>query len=147
MAIPFFISSARLALAFVIGGAAFTLQAAPLSQPVAPVCPVTDTYFGTPVVDPYRWMEDLKSPEVQSWMKAQNDYTRDYLSHLPGRDALIKRVLELDNASTRVGGLSLYGTRQRPDAQALRPRRSEGRGTSPGRSAGAGRFRQTLHDQ
>jgi len=111
MAIPFFVSSARLALAFIFGGAALTLQAAPLSQPVAPVRPVTDTYFGAPVVDPYRWMEDLKSPEVQSWMKAQNDYTRDYLSHLPGRDALIKRVLALDNASTRVGELELSGTR------------------------------------
>jgi prolyl oligopeptidase len=72
---------------------------------------VTDTYFGTPVVDPYRWMENLKSPEVQGWMKAQNDYTRDYLSHLPGRDALIKRVESLDNASTRVAEVGLYGTR------------------------------------
>ena len=111
MAPPFCIPSSRLALALLLGGAALTLQAAPLSQPVAPVRPVTDTYFGTPVVDPYRWMEDLKSPEVQSWMKAQNDYTRDYLSHLPGRDALIKRVLALDNASTRVGDLGLFGGR------------------------------------
>ena len=82
-----------------------------MTQPVAPVRPVTDTYFGTQVVDPYRWMEDLKSPEVQAWMKAQNDYTRDYLSKLPGRDALIKRVLDLDNASTRIGGLSIFGGR------------------------------------
>jgi prolyl oligopeptidase len=111
MAIPFCISSPRLALAFILGGAALALPAAPLSQPVAPVRPVTDTYFGTPVVDPYRWMENLKSPEVQSWMKAQNAYTRDYLSHLPGRDALIKRVESLDNASTRVGGVELYGNR------------------------------------
>ena len=113
MVIPFRIPSRRLALAFILGGAALTLtlQAAPLSQPVAPVRPVTDTYFGTPVVDPYRWMEDLKSPEVQSWMKAQNDYTRDDLGHLPGRDPLIKRVEALDNASTRVGDLGLYGGR------------------------------------
>lgn len=111
MAIPFFAPSSRLALVLTLGGVALTLQAAPLSQPVASVRPVTDTYFGTPIVDPYRWMEELKSPEVQSWMKAQNDYTRDVLSHLPGRDALIKRVLELDNASTRVGELGLYGGR------------------------------------
>jgi len=82
-----------------------------LSQPVAPVRPATDVYFGTKVVDPYRWMENLKSPEVQSWMKAQNDYTRDYLSRLPGRDALIERVKSLDNAATRVGGVSLCGGR------------------------------------
>ena len=28
-------------------------------QPVAPVRPVTDDYFGTKVVDNYRYMEDL----------------------------------------------------------------------------------------
>jgi len=111
MAIPLCFPSLRFALALILGGAGLTLQAAPLSQPVAPTQPVIDTYFGTPVVDPYRWMENLRSPEVQSWMKAQNDYTRDYLSHLPGRDALIKRVESLDNASTRVGGVALYGTR------------------------------------
>src|SRR5471032_1538441 len=111
MAIPFCVPSTRLALALMLGGAALTLRAAPLSQPVAPVRQVTDTYFGTSVADPYRWMEDLKSPEVQSWMKAQNDFTRDYLSHLPGRDDLIKRVESLDNAATRVGGVGLYGTR------------------------------------
>ncbi len=53
----------------------------------------------------------MNSPEVQSWMKAQNDYTRDFLNHLPGRDALIQRVESLDNASTRVGGLALLGGR------------------------------------
>src|SRR5271156_7132781 len=111
MAIPFCIRSSRLVLAFILSGAAFTLQAAPLSQPVAPGQIVIDTYFGTPVVDPYRWMEDLKSPEVQSWMKAQNDYTRDVLSHLPGRAALIKRVESLDNAATRVAEVGLYGNR------------------------------------
>ena len=111
MATRFRISSSRPALALLLGAATLTLQAAPLSQPVAPVRPVTDTYFGTPVVDPYRWMEDLKSPDVQAWMKAQNDYTRDYLSHLPGRDALIKRIESLDNASTRIGELGLYGGR------------------------------------
>jgi prolyl oligopeptidase len=84
-------------------------QAAALSQPTAPVHPVTDTYFGTAVVDPYRWMENLKSPEVQTWMKAQADYTKDDIAKLPGRDALVKRVEELDNAAVRIGGLQHYG--------------------------------------
>lgn len=86
-------------------------RAESLSQPVAPVKPITDTYFGQTVVDPYRWMEDLSSPEVQKWMKAQNEYTRDYLSHLPGRDELLKRIEGLDNAATRVGQLERVGTR------------------------------------
>ncbi len=84
-------------------------QGSPLSQPVAPVRPVTDTYFGQKVTDPYRWMEKLDSPEVQLWMKEQNAYTRDYLSRLPERAGLIKRIGELDNATIRVGGLEHCG--------------------------------------
>ena len=82
-----------------------------LNQPVAPVKPVTDTYFGTKVTDNYRWMEDLKSPEVQNWWHGQAAYTKDYLSKLPDRDALEKRIEELDNASTRVGGVEQCGSR------------------------------------
>src|SRR6266853_7024264 len=44
--------------------------------PLARVEPVTDVYYGTKVLDPYRYMENLSDPEVQSWMKTQNDYTR-----------------------------------------------------------------------
>lgn len=91
--------------------ATLSLQAAPLSQPVAPVRPVTDTYFGTKIVDPYRWMENLESDEVQTWMKAQADFTHDYLGKLPEREALIKRVGDLDNAAIRVGGVQLFGGR------------------------------------
>ena len=82
-----------------------------LTQPVAAVRPVTDTYFGTTVTDNYRWMEDLKSPELQDWWHAQAAYTKDYLSKLPDRDALEKRIEELDNAAVRVGGVSLCGSR------------------------------------
>ena len=63
--------------------------------PVAPVRPVTDTYFGTPVVDNYRYMENLKDPEVQRWMKAQARHTRKVLDAIPGRAALAQRILAL----------------------------------------------------
>jgi len=39
------------------------------SQPVAAVKPVTEEYFGTRVTDPYRYMENMKDPEVQKWFK------------------------------------------------------------------------------
>jgi prolyl oligopeptidase len=104
--------SARVLPAIAVLAATCTLHAADkLSQPVAPVRPVTDIYFGTPVVDPYRWMEDLKSPEVQTWMKGQAAYTKDYLSKLPGRDDLVKRIEALDNAATRVADVQLCGSR------------------------------------
>jgi prolyl oligopeptidase len=112
MVFPSFLRSPRVLLAMVFLGSPFALRADnSLSQPVAPVRPVTDTYFGTQVVDNYRWMEDLKSPEVQGWMRGQAAYTKNYLSKLPERDALAERIEELDNASTRVGGVELCGSR------------------------------------
>ena len=60
--------------------------------PVAPVRPVTDDYYGTKIVDNYRYMENLKNLEVQKWMKAQADYTRATLDSLPGRAALLARI-------------------------------------------------------
>jgi len=69
------------------------------APPVAPVRPVTDEFFGVKVADPYRYMEDLKNPEVSSWFKAQNDYTRSVLARITGRDALLTRIKALDNAA------------------------------------------------
>ena len=55
----------------------------------------TDEYFGTVVADPYRWMEDDNAPEVAAWVRAQNQVTEDYLSRIPFRDKLKKRLTEL----------------------------------------------------
>jgi prolyl oligopeptidase len=68
-------------------------------QPVAPVRPVTDDYYGTKIVDNYRYMENLKDPEVQQWIKAQADYTRATLANIPGRDKLLARIKELSNSA------------------------------------------------
>lgn len=67
--------------------------------PVAPVRPVTDKYFGVELVDRYRYMEDLKNPEVQAWMKAQADYTKAVLDRIPDRHALLEEMLKFDNAA------------------------------------------------
>jgi prolyl oligopeptidase len=56
---------------------------------------VTDVLHGVSVMDPYRWLEDAKSPEVQAWMKAQDDLARQHLASLPGRDAIAARLKEL----------------------------------------------------
>src|ERR1700730_3746746 len=74
----------------------------PPSPPSATSSPVTDIYYGTRVTDPYRYMEDLANPEVQSWIKAQNDYTRAGLASLPGRQQLLKRIVELDQSTADV---------------------------------------------
>ena len=59
---------------------------------------VVDTYWGTPVDDPYRFLEDTKDPAVQAWMKAQADATDAIIAKLPVRDALRKRIAEIDDA-------------------------------------------------
>src|SRR6267142_1404278 len=69
------------------------------SQPVAAVKPVTEEYFGTRVTDPYRYMENMKDPEVQKWFKGQDDYTRAVLARIPGRPGLLKRITELDQSA------------------------------------------------
>jgi len=83
----------------------------PAGPPDTPIREVTDTYFGTKINDPYRWLEDLNSPEVAAWMKAQNDYTRSLLDRIPGRDKLRERIAQLDNVGVQVNMLQSFGGR------------------------------------
>jgi len=50
--------------------------------------PITDTLFGVEVADPYRWLEDDRSAETESWVEAQNALTQSYLAQLPLREGL-----------------------------------------------------------
>ena len=59
--------------------------------------PVVDTYFGTKVTDNYRWLEDDRSAETEAWVKAENTVTFNYLSKIPYRGQLKKRLSELWN--------------------------------------------------
>lgn len=52
-----------------------------------------DTYFGTEVPDPYRWLEDDRSAETEAWVKAENKATFSYLDKIPFKDE-IKQKLE-----------------------------------------------------
>lgn len=56
-----------------------------------------DTYFGTQVSDPYRWLEDDRSAETAQWVKAQNDFTFGYLSKIPYRQAIKEKLEKLWN--------------------------------------------------
>jgi prolyl oligopeptidase len=81
------------------------------APPVAPVRNVVDDYFGTKVTDPYRWMEDMKSPEFQSWIKTQSDYTRSVIDSIPGRQKLLRSISEYASARTLVIDVQKYGGR------------------------------------
>jgi len=77
-----------------------TCSAATGADP-APAVPVTrtvdqtDTYFGTVVHDPYRWLENEDGAETVEWIKAENAVTLPYLERLPGRQPMIDRITKL----------------------------------------------------
>lgn len=81
-----------------------TVAAAPAATVVAPIqYPATrkgtevDTYFGTEIADPYRWLEDDRSAETAEWVKAQNKVTFDYLAQISYRDQIKQRLETLWN--------------------------------------------------
>jgi len=57
----------------------------------------TDNYFGTKIADPYRWLENDTSAETKKWVDAENKITQNYLSQIPYREAIKRRLTEIWN--------------------------------------------------
>ncbi|MGB5556273.1 MAG: prolyl oligopeptidase family serine peptidase [Flavobacteriaceae bacterium] len=68
-----------------------------VTYPLTAKADSTDTYFGTPLKDPYRWLEDDRSTETEAWVTAQNKATFGYLEKIPYRNALKERLEKLWN--------------------------------------------------
>jgi prolyl oligopeptidase len=82
--------------AFLIGiafGRSLVAQKPSLNQPSARRADVIDNCFGTKVADPYRWMEDLNSPELKQWIDAENALVNGTLYMLTDRDAPNRKVV------------------------------------------------------
>lgn len=71
--------------------------ASKITYPLTAKGNVVDTYFGVQVKEPYRWLENDTSATTSAWVKAQNKVTAGYLSRIPFRDALKKRLTALNN--------------------------------------------------
>jgi prolyl oligopeptidase len=88
---------------------------AKIAYPFATIVSVQEVYFGTPVQDPYRWLENGKSPAVQAWVKAQDELARAYLLSAPGRSQLqtrLRSLIYVDATSLpRRGGTRLFYAR------------------------------------
>jgi len=56
-----------------------------LSYPATPAVDHVDTYHGTRVADPYRWLEDDNSAETKAWVQAQNAVTEGHFAQMPQR--------------------------------------------------------------
>lgn len=76
-----------------------------------------DTFFGVRVPDPYRWLEDAGSPEVQAWVADQNRASGSVLEALGKADTLevsLRAVLGVERVGLpQRGGAWLMFTRQR----------------------------------
>ncbi len=88
-----------LGLAACGGNAAPTAQtaAAKLTYPESKRVDQVDDYHGEKVADPYRWLEQLDSPETKAWIEAQNKVTFAYLEKIPQRAAYKERLTQLWN--------------------------------------------------
>ena len=66
--------------------------AVPKKPPQARTENVVDTIHGRKVEDPYRWLEDLKSPETEKWVDQETEYLRSALDGLPFRQKIRSRL-------------------------------------------------------
>jgi prolyl oligopeptidase len=102
------------------------------SAPPARIDEVSDTYHGTRVADPYRWLENGSDPAVREWTAKQSTRTRAYLDALPAR-AKLRTKLEkyISESSPRYYSLHAAGgavfamyfdpARQQPSLRMLGP--------------------------
>ena len=67
----------------------------PLTYPAAQRGDTVDAYHGQSVADPYRWMEDLDSPDLARWISEQNALTRGFIDAAGNRDAIEARLRQL----------------------------------------------------
>ena len=68
-----------------------------LRYPVTAKVDHVDTYHGTRVADPYRWLEVNDSSAVKAWVDAQNAATFGYLERIPFRQKVKARLTTLWN--------------------------------------------------
>src|SRR5215208_3502837 len=69
---------------------------APWNYPATKTSDATDAFFGKTYKDPYRWLENLKDKDVETWFKTQADLTDGALARIAARDALATEWMALD---------------------------------------------------
>ena len=62
----------------------------------------SEIYFGKTIKDPYRWLENPKDPEAETWIKKQAYFTQEIIQEIPGQDAIIKELMEMNANNSAV---------------------------------------------
>jgi prolyl oligopeptidase len=80
-----------------------------------------DRLHGVAVPDPYRWLEDVDSSEIKTWIDEQNAHTQSVFSNVPFGKALRDRVEALSSYESvgmpKEAGDRLFFTLQASDAK------------------------------
>lgn len=74
-----------------------TVGAQVIEYPATEKGTTVDTYFGTEVKDPYRWLEDDRSEKTAAWVEQENAVTNAYIGKIPFRSKLLKRLKEVSD--------------------------------------------------
>jgi prolyl oligopeptidase len=102
-------TAVALLAAFALSG---PVEARDASAPVTRTTDAADVLHGVRVADPYRWLEDAQSAEVQAWTEAQSKRTRAYFDSLPFRAPLRAKLETLEKqGSPRYLGLDATDSR------------------------------------
>jgi prolyl oligopeptidase len=104
-----------------LAGCVSTPPASVVVPPPLAARPMTDRHWGVEVADPYRHLENVADPQVQSWLRAQADATTSILNQIPGREPLLERIKAIEGAAggvttsvVRTDGGRLFFLRRNP---------------------------------
>lgn len=84
----------------------------------------SEIIHGSAVDDPYRWLEDIESEDVSSWISSQNEFSRRLLDKMDGRLEIQQRLGELSEVGHTIrpitrGGRAFYQKLERGRNQAV----------------------------
>jgi prolyl oligopeptidase len=80
------------------------------NPPAVEAIPVADDYFGTRIVDSYRWLEDSRSTATRAYIDAQNAYTARYMKQVKIRPQAADDLDALENITVIGAPIERAGT-------------------------------------
>jgi prolyl oligopeptidase len=90
----------KILLTLILGLQLSLFVSAQINYPITRKVNQVDTVFKHILYDPYRWLENTKSPEVMDWLKAQQKFTNNTLENLTGIDSFLNELNEYNIQKT-----------------------------------------------
>ena len=99
----------KIQLLFIFLILAGKLAIAQYQYPPSKTVDSSDTWYNVTVKDPYRWLENLKDPEVSNWFKSQSYFTDSIINRSPFAYNLYLELknLEFEQPEQKYGNLRI----------------------------------------